>query len=178
VAGRWFAKHSGPRETIYDGANSYMRVGGRWTGFFRTDREGPRALNDPLWPLDALFGANHDAQEIGPDDVRGAAASRCRLTVDLTRADAALPAGISVPAGPYRRLRQIPAEVWLDAAGRARRIAVLPEAPSPGTQIWMITELWDFGVAADITAPRPDEIVAPRDATWDEPAVGGGAGAG
>ena len=169
VAGRWFARHSGPRETIYDGANCYMRVGGRWTGFFLGDRDGPRAVNDPLWPLDALFGASGDAQEIGPDEVRGVPVTHCRLTVDLIRADAALPSGVSVPAGPYRRLRQLPAEVWLDEAGRARRIAVLAESPTPRTQIWTITELWDFGVAAGITVPGPEEIVAPRDATWDEP---------
>jgi hypothetical protein len=51
-----------------------------------------------------------------------------RLTIDLARADAALPAGVTVPAGPYRGLSQIPAEVWLDADGvLARRIAVMTD---------------------------------------------------
>ena len=80
-------------ELIYDGANVYIRVADSWTGFFLVDPGGPRGLNDPLWPLDALFGARGDAVQIGPETVRGVPVTRCRLTVDLARADAALPAG-------------------------------------------------------------------------------------
>src|SRR5215472_6820609 len=46
-----------PQDAIYDGANVYLRVGGNWTGFFLSGPGGPRGVNDPLWPLDALFGA-------------------------------------------------------------------------------------------------------------------------
>jgi hypothetical protein len=152
-------------EMIYDGANAYVRVADRWTGFFLSDPGGPRGPNDPLWPLDALFGANDDAVEIGPENVRGAPATRCRLTVDLARADAALPAGVSVPSGPYRSLSRLPAEVWLDAAGLARRISVSSEpAAAADAQTWSIVELWDFGVAVAITPPGPDDVLAPADA--------------
>ncbi|MBO0831461.1 MAG: hypothetical protein J2P29_05770 [Actinobacteria bacterium] len=122
---------------FFDGANAYVQVDGRWTGFFLTDPGGPRGPNDPLWPLDALFGANDDAVEVGPDAIRGVPTTRCRLTVDLARADAALHAGVSVPAGPYRSLSRLPAEVWLDSADRARRISVTSE-PTAATeaQIW------------------------------------------
>jgi hypothetical protein len=51
--------------------------------------------------------------------VRGVPATRCRLAIDLARADVALPAGVSVPSGPYSSLSQLPAEVWLDADGLA-----------------------------------------------------------
>jgi hypothetical protein len=155
--------HSGDSEMVYDGANAYVRVGGSWTGFFLADPAGPRGPNDPLWPLDALFGASGDAAEIGPEAVRGVPATRYRLTVDLARADAALPAGVSVPSGPYRSLRALPAEVWLDAAGLARRISVNSE-PATADAVWSIVELWDFGVAADITPPGPDELLAPAEA--------------
>jgi hypothetical protein len=76
-----------------------------------------------------------DAVEIGSETVRGVSATRYRLTIDLARADAALPAGVTVPARPYRRLSQIPAEVWLDADGLARQIAVMtdPTAGDGGT---------------------------------------------
>ena len=107
----------GDSEMVYDGANAYVRVGGSWTGFFLADPAGPRGPNDPLWPLDALFGASGDAAEIGPEAVRGVPATRYRVTVDLARADAALPAGVSVPSGPYRSLRALPAE---GMAGRGR----------------------------------------------------------
>jgi hypothetical protein len=154
-----------PQEAIYDGANTYLRVGGNWTGFFLGDPGGPRGVNDPLWPLDALFGAR-DAVEVGAESVRGVPATRYRVTIDLARADAALPAGVTVPAGPYRRLSQIPAEVWLDADGLARRIAVLtdPTGGGGGRPMWSVVELWDFGVLADITPPAPGEVVSPREA--------------
>jgi hypothetical protein len=154
-----------PQEMIYDGANAYLRVADTWTGFFLGDRAGPRTVNDPLWPLDALFGAR-DAVEVGPEVVRGVTATRYRVRVDLAQADAAVLAGVTVPAGPYRALTQIPAEVWLDSAGRSRRIAVLPEPPSGDRQapIWSVLELWDFGVPADIVPPGPDAIAAPREA--------------
>lgn len=154
-----------PQEAIYDGANTYVRVGANWTGFFLGDPGGPRGVTDPLWPLDALFGAG-DAVEIGAESVRGVAATHYRVTIDLARADAALPAGVEVPAGPYRRLSQIPADVWLDADGLARRIAVMtdPTAGTGGTPMWSVVELWDFGVLADITPPAPGEVVSPREA--------------
>ena len=70
---------------------------------------------------------------------------------------------MSVPSGPYRSLRALPAEVWLDTAGLARRISVNSE-PAAADAVWSIVELWDFGVAADITPPGPDEVLAPAEA--------------
>jgi hypothetical protein len=162
---RGLREGAGDSQWIYDGANAYVRVAGRWTGFSLADPSGPRGPNDPLWPLDALFGASDDAVEIGPETVRGVPAARYRLAVDLARADAALPAGLSVPSGPYRWLSRLPAEVWLDAAGLARRISVNSEPAAPADlQVWSIVELWDFGVAADITPPGQDEVLVPAEA--------------
>lgn len=42
----------------------------------------------------------------------------------LAAADELLPMGIEMPAGPFRRLRELAAAVWLDDAGEARRIAI------------------------------------------------------
>lgn len=72
---------------------------------------------------------------------------------------------MSVPDGPYRALRQLPAEVWLDDDGLIHRVAVTqtPAAPA-GRHTWVVAELWDFGVAADITVPPPGEVVTPREA--------------
>lgn len=146
-----------PQEMIYDGANGYVHVADKWTGFFLGDPAGPRTINDPIWPLDALFGVR-DAVEIGIDDVRGEAVTRYRVTIDLAQADGALSAGVTVPNGPYRAIFQIPAEVWLDSAGRSRRIAVLTDQDAD--PIWSVVELWDFGVEADIVPPA--EVVPPR----------------
>ena len=152
-------------EMIYDGANAYIRVADRWTGFFLVEASGPRGVNDPLWPLDALFGASDDAVQIGSQVVRGVPVTRCRLTVDLARADAALPAGVSVPSGPYRLLSALPAEAWLDDAGLARRISVCSDPTTAADkQVWSIVELWDFGLPVDITPPRSDEVLPPAEA--------------
>jgi hypothetical protein len=157
--------HTMQNEMIYDGANAYVRVAGTWTGFFLADPGGPRAPSDPLWPLDALFGARDDAVESGPEAVRGVPALRCRFTIDLARADAALPAGVSVPSGPYRSLSRLPAEVWLDADGLARRISVNSEPDAAmDAQVWSVVEFWDFGVAVDITPPGASELLAPSEA--------------
>ena len=73
---------------------------------------------------------------------------------------------MSVPSGPYRALSQMPAEVWLDTAGLARRISVSSEPTAAvDKQVWSIVELWDFGVTADITPPGPDEILTPAEAS-------------
>jgi hypothetical protein len=152
-------------EMIYDGANAYVRVADRWTGFGLADPGGPRGLTDPLRPLDVMFGASDKAVEIGPQAVRGAPATRYRLTVDLARADAALPAGVSVPSGSYRSLSRLPAQVWLDAAGLACRISVNSEpAAAAEAQVWSIVELWDWGVAVNVTPPGPGEVLTPAEA--------------
>lgn len=159
-----------PQEMVYDGANAYWHVGDRWTGFFLGDRDGPRTVNDPLWPLDAMFGAQN-AVEVGAEEVRGVPVTRYRVRIDLARADAALPAGVTVPTGPYRELSQVPAEVWLDSAGQCRRIAVATERTAGDDQvpIWSIVELWDFGVHADIVPQSPAEVVPPREAYRETP---------
>jgi hypothetical protein len=77
-------------EMAFDGASMYVRVGDAWTVFFPVDRDCPRGPNDPLWPLDAMFGANDEAVLLAAEAVRGVATTRYRITVDLARADAAL----------------------------------------------------------------------------------------
>ncbi|AZM45154.1 hypothetical protein DMB38_04290 [Streptomyces sp. WAC 06738] len=146
-----------PHEMLYVGATELLRSGDSWfaapTG---RDPDGPRGHLDPLWPLDALFGAGGDIIEAGTDTIRDAATTHYRLTVDIAAADQLLPTGIEVPEAPVRRLRELPAEVWLDDAGRARRIAIQNAAGN--RQAWKVTEFWDFGVAVAITPPDADQI--------------------
>jgi hypothetical protein len=156
------------REVFYDGANQLLRAGDRWMTFTLDDRDGPRSHEDPLWPLDALFGAGEEVFALEEQPVRDVPTTHYRLTIDLASADALVPAGVIVPEGPYRRLRQLPAEAWLDAAGLARRIAIAKARRSnaAGEPIWMVAEFWDFGVPVTITPPEPDKITAPNEAAW------------
>lgn len=149
-----------PREMIYDGAAELMRSGrDSLVAFGPADRDGPRHHSHPLWPLDALFGANDDVIEVGSDTIREVSTTHYQLTVDLAAADELLPAGLGVPEGPFRELRQVPTEVWLDAAGLARRIATRNTAGN--RQVWKVIEFWDFGAPVTITPPDPSQITTP-----------------
>ncbi|GAA2661196.1 hypothetical protein GCM10010400_19800 [Streptomyces aculeolatus] len=146
-----------PHENLYDGATRLMRVGDSWLAApDDVDRDGPRSHHDPLWPLDALFGASDDIIEAGTGTIRDATTTHYRLTLDIPAADELLPTGIKVPEGSFRHLRELPAEVWLDDAGLARRIAIQNAAGN--RQIWKVTEFWDFGVTMAITPPDADQI--------------------
>lgn len=119
--------------------------------------------------MDALFGANQDVVELDGQPVRDIRTVRYRLTVDLASADALVPAGVRVPEGPFRRLRRLPTEVWLDAAGLARRIAIAKSTTrhsNVGDRLWTVTEFWDFGVGVTISPPDPDEIAVLNEADW------------
>ena len=150
-------------EEVYDGAACYLKVGDAWTIFFGpVDPGGPRGPNDPLWPLDALFGARDDGAPVGEADVRGEPVTHYRFSVDLGLADAQLSAGVSVPSGPYRGLSRLPAEAWLDSSGLARRVAVVPEPTATAdSQLWAVDELWDFGLPVEINPPNRADVVAP-----------------
>src|ERR1700689_3453537 len=69
------------------------------------------------------------------------------------------------PPGPYRWLGGLPAEGWLEGGGPARRISVSSEpAAAADAQVWLVVELWDYGLAVDITPPGPDEVLASAEA--------------
>jgi hypothetical protein len=55
-------------------------------------------------------------------------------------------------------------------ADLARLIALISDPAAPGEAVWSVVELWDFGVPADITPPRPDELVPPAEACRVDPA--------
>ena len=163
------------REILYDGANQLMNADGRWFVHRLNDRDGPRHHTDPLWPLDALFGAGDGVVELEEERVRDVSTVRYRLTVDLAVADAFVPAGITVPEGSYRRLRRLPAEVWLDGAGLARRIAIAKNSNAAEERHWTLTEFWDFGTRVTITPPDPDQILTAADeADWLQALMSGG----
>jgi hypothetical protein len=55
--------------------------------------------------------------------------------------------------------------LWLDGDGLARRISVSSgPAAAADAQVWSVVELWDYGLAVDISPPGPDEVLAPAEA--------------
>ncbi|WP_129668780.1 hypothetical protein [Phytoactinopolyspora endophytica] len=148
-----------PRDMLYQGATELMRSGDSWVAVGSGERDGPRHHGDPLWPLDALFGATDDIVEVGTDAIGDVNTTHYRLAVDLAAADELLTMGIEMPEGPFRRLRQLPAEVWLDDVGRARLIAIQNAAGN--REVWKVVEFWDFGVSVAISPPDAGEILTP-----------------
>jgi hypothetical protein len=61
---RTYRELSKPQEMIYDGANAFIRVADRWTGFSLGDPARPRGVNDPLWPLDAPFSEHWKTRSV------------------------------------------------------------------------------------------------------------------
>lgn len=161
-----------PMEIVLDGQRQYTRrePGDPWV---RTDDpvDGPRMSGDPLWAFDALTGANADAAVVDHPDLGGVPTTHWRLTLDLHRADAALPFGLGLPDTPAKRRRfrrpvdvhweqHVPAEVWLDGEGCVRRIAAAPlvHRGKPGQQVlWHVTDLTDFGEPDAISVPEVAE---------------------
>jgi hypothetical protein len=123
----------------------------------RFDGHGERTLQDPLWVLSLLTGANDDVAIAGACDVRGTATRHLRLTADFRRAAEETPGGLAMPdVTPRRGLRRpapraperVPVEVWLDGDGRIRRASVAPLVRRGDERVvWWAIELWDFGRA-------------------------------
>jgi hypothetical protein len=148
---------------LYDGRRVLVGDGSRW-GVFADDlpdREGPRHPGDPVWPLEALLGAT---RADGPDG-----SGEYAVTIDFEVADAALPAGIHVPAAAWRMLRAMPAVARLDADGRVIRAAV---AQGTGLQdrevLWVVTDFSDFGAPVDIDVPADGDVMPAAELDWGD----------
>lgn len=153
-------------ENVHVGGATYTRLAGHgWANFGETARDAPRSPDDPLWLLDALVGVSH-ASEVGKEKVRGVPTTPYRLRIDLAAADEELETGIIAP-GPrsYRALRALPAEVWIDSDRRIRRLSY--ERDDSGAY-WQTTELWEFGIDAQIAIPSEDELIGPSSAADSE----------
>ncbi len=92
----------------------------------------------PFWLLDVLAGVT-TAKYVGDDEVRGRRCRRIAATTDLSRASAATPGGVAVPARRrFEELLELPLEVWVHDA-HVRRIRFSDESAT------QTLELWDFG---------------------------------
>lgn len=151
------------QEELYSDGRQYQRVekGTRWTTF-DSGPAGLRGDQDPLWLLDALEGVV-EAHPVAQDRVRGSAAWRYQVILDLGLADARLGGGLCVP-GPllYATTQALPAEVWIDEQGRIRRMTRRP-AVDHTVESGYETELFDFGDPAPIDSPSADALVEPGD---------------
>jgi hypothetical protein len=127
---------------------------------------------DPTQYLLWLSALGPGITKIGEADVRGVPTTRYRAAVDLNALEAQAPPGKEDDWAAYVQtlrdrlgLASIPVEVWVDGEGLIRRFNHEYGFSAEGTTAVVTTELFDFGVPVDVTAPPPDQVVSMTDLT-------------
>lgn len=111
---------------------------------------------DPTQALQYLRGASDDVTKVGEEEVRGAHTTHYTATLDLEKAASSL-------SGAARKAYDdavaklgtstLPADVWVDDAGRARKLTFRQSAAD------VTLELFDFGVDVATAPPPADQVV-------------------
>lgn len=100
------------------------------------------ALLDPSRSIQYLRSIATELHTEGAEKVRGTRTTHHLATVDLGREQ-----------GPAGRLVDV--EIWVDDEGRTRRLRYSPLGSPDITVVW---ELYDYGVAVDLTPPPPEKV--------------------
>jgi hypothetical protein len=126
------------------------------------------STSDPSQVLEVLLGASSDAAVVGNEQVRGTETTHYRMTADLNKVASRLPADErSAYEGFAKGLgtTSMPTDVWIDSAGRARRIQytiTIPISVTPsggsGSSVSTTIEFYDFGVPVIVTTPPPSQV--------------------
>jgi hypothetical protein len=129
--------------------------------------------SDPTQFLAYLETVSSNVTKVGSETIRGVETTHYHASLDLGKAvdKAKVPASLR---DDLRKLLQtksgsaIPADVWVDADGLARRIqmtidvgttfsiADVPTGPAPKITVSM--DLYDFGVPVHVEAPPPGDV--------------------
>lgn len=172
-----------PMLMVVDGTTTYMRnpmlqalTGG--TGWLSLSTEdlglagGSLGFgaggDDPSRLLETLRGVADDVEVVGTDEVRGAAVTHLRATIDLAKALEQAPAeqrGMleAQLEGLDESLSGIPVEVWIDGDGLARRMVMVtdaavfaPAAMAEGS-VTLTIEFFDYGEPIFIEIPPAED---------------------
>ena len=124
---------------------------------------------DPTQAIELLRGVTREVEEVGTERVRGTATTHYEAALDLSRVARATPAE-SMPSMQTLLARsessELPADVWVDRQGRLRRLrytldlrdgSVTSEVSATAMAVTM--ELFDFGVAVDVTPPAEERVI-------------------
>lgn len=145
--------------------------------------------SDPTQVLAYLAAASDDVREVGKEEVRGDPTTHYRAKINIAKA-LERPGLLPTLKRQLEQLLSQPGQegleidVWIDAKGRARRIAyglgldnALPEKSRgevpAGARMEIKMEMYDFGVPVDVAAPAADEI---SDLSLSDLMAGAGAG--
>ena len=125
---------------------------------------------DPSQYLLWLSALGPGVTKIGEEEIRGVPTSRYRAVVDLNLLESQAPPGKEAEWSAYvQTLRDrigldfVPVEVWVDDDGLIRRLYHEYGFAAEGTSAVVTTELFDFGVDVNVTAPPPGQVAALSD---------------
>jgi hypothetical protein len=114
-----------------------------------------------LW----LTAVSPAVTKLGEGEVRGVPTTRYRALVDLVRLEEQAPPGREDEWRAYVETLQgrlaveaVPVEIWVDGDGLIRRLHLEYAFTSEGSSTTVTTELYDFGVQVDATAPPPGQV--------------------
>jgi len=127
---------------------------------------------DPLADLELVGGLKGEPKLVGPEQVDGVPVTHYGITVDLTKAlDKVTHTSGTVGNDPIVHgleslkgmvdISNIPGDVWLDSAGRAREFKLTVHLQSAGRSVDEVLDehLGDFGTAVSTDAPPDDQVI-------------------
>jgi hypothetical protein len=117
---------------------------------------------DPSSSLDALRGATGRVTRVGSETIRGVNTTHYRVSLDLAQAIS------NAPEAQRDRVetsvialgtRNIPADVWIDAKGRVRKLHLRLKGGTVVTPGSVEFEFFDLGTPVAVTQPDPNSVV-------------------
>ncbi|MFN8019464.1 MAG: hypothetical protein U0P45_15280 [Acidimicrobiales bacterium] len=140
-------------------------------GSLGTKLQATTALH-PEAVVDALRGASSKVEELGTEPLDGTPTRHLRVHLDIEKALAKVPAdrrerlqaALDRLGSGADRLRDQPADIWVDADGYVRRMKLttslegIPGASALGNQITETIDLGGFGEPVDVQVPPADQV--------------------
>ena len=137
---------------------------------------------DPAQMLAGLAAVSNGVTTVGPQTIRGVATTHYHAVIDPQKVAANVKLSPALRKA-LQKLEQrlggqsptIPTDVWVDAAGRVRRLAEQVQLGGAGAVTTTI-DFYDFGVPVNVQAPPADQVV-PFPSIGDLGGLGGASGA-
>jgi hypothetical protein len=141
---------------------------------------GQIGQSDPNGSLDALRGVKGGVKRVGSEKVRGTRTTRYRVSIDADQAVNNAPEDqrdeVRNTVGALGS-KTIPADVWVDAKGRLRKVRLHVAASSTTTKGSVSFEYFDLGTQVNVEAPPANEVVDFQDLLGGNPSTTGPSGA-
>jgi hypothetical protein len=174
-------------EVVQDGEVGYVRfpafderlpAGKSWiraekgekAGGFELDELEQFAQTDPRELLEALQAVTSDVDVVGTESLRGAEVTHYRAVIEPKDLAAKAPKDQREQAESLideitsqSGVGEIPVDVWIDATGLVRKLAMTAAATDPGTsqssEMTISFEIWDYDEPVEIELPPASEVV-------------------